>query len=392
VLAGALALIVPASQAWSDVSQVASSCSGSSDSTLFPNNHRLTASQSGRLLGVYDPHGSGVQFVWRDPAGAWQTSTTGAVTNGFFPGDIANDRPASIAVARDTAGQEHAWVVWGGYTFSKVSAVKMRRLSNLDAAGGPSVGPEVTLEPAGLGNNRVDLAFLTTGLTSEGAVSWTRKAGSSAYEIVVGWLSSLDTDTPTLVNRAVLYAGSSGDASGTLVPASTGMRLVAARASKIRLYQNDALNPLLWTKSEVGPASSSTAKPSAVELSSGEILTAAETDTSAHKVSVIKFEASGASATTSLATTSGYSQPSIATDGSRAWVFMVRNSDKSLVSRELGLTGGWGDYVSELPSGDYAWPNTIRSATTTLRLFVDGPRCPSSTGKNAVLYYERVAT
>ena len=386
-----LVLIVPVTQAWSDVAQVAASCSGSSDSTLYANNHRLTASQGGRLLGVYDPHGSGVQFVWRDPAGAWQTSTTGSVTNGFFPGDISNDRPASIAVARDTTGLEHAWVVWGGYTFSNVSAVKMRRLSNLDAPGGPSVGPEVTLEPAGLGNNRVDLAFVTSGLGSRGAVSWTKKAGSSRYQLVVAWLSSLDTDTPSFVNRTVLY-DSSSDGTTTLVATSTGMRVVTVRASKFRIYQNDPSNPQVWTKSEAGPASSSSAKPSAVELSSGETLAAAETDTSAHKVQVIKFDPSGTSATTSLATSSGYAQPSITTDGTRSWVFMVRHSDKALVSRQLGPTGTWGDYVTELPAGDYAWPNTIRSATTTLRLFADGARCPSSTGRNGVTYYERLAT
>ena len=391
LVAASLLVLVPALSAVAEVSQVASSCQGSSDATLYPSNHRLASTQLGRLLAVYDPHGSGVQFTWRDPGGAWQTTTSGAMSNGLFPGDIENDRPASIAVSKDSLGVEHAWVVWGGYTYSKISALKMRRISNLDmpaALGGPTVGPEVTLEPAGRGNNRPDIAFRLAGLASGGAVTWTKRTGDSTYQLLTGWLSSLDTDSPVLQNRAVVYEGARDTATGTLVPTTAGMSLVI-RLSNLRLYRNDVASPSTWTGGVAGLSSSYSSYPSAVELASGDVLATVESDTSAHVVKVVRLSADGARLSTSLTTPSGFSKPAIASDGTRAWVFMVRYSDKSLRSRAMGADGTWGPDVSELPGGDYSWPNTVRNASGSVRLLVDGAKCPTSSSRNAVSYYEK---
>jgi hypothetical protein len=386
-LISASLLLVPTVQAMAEVSEIASSCKGSSDPTLYPNNQRLTMTQGGRLLGTYDPHGTGIQIFWRDPGGAWNTTTTGAVTNGFIKGsDINTDRPATIAVARDSLGVEHAWLVWGSYTFSKVSALKMRRLSNLDSPGGPSVGPEATLEAAGLGNNRPDVAFLKSG--GAAAVTWTKRVGDSAYQLVAAWLTSLDTDAPGLRDQAVLHSSSNAEMTATLVPTSGGMSIVA-RADKFRLFRNDPASPSVWTKGVAGVSFGSKSKPSAIELASGEVLATGD-DQSQHIVKAVKFSANGGTVSTLLNTGEDYARSALASDGTRAWVFMVRRTDTSLVSREMAANGSWGGDVEELPPGhDYKWPNTVRNVVGSIRLLVDGDRCPSSTGKNQVLYYEK---
>ena len=56
-------------------STVAEPCEGSSDPTLYPNNHRLLVTSSGRWLALFDPAGSGLQLAWRDGAGAWSTKS-----------------------------------------------------------------------------------------------------------------------------------------------------------------------------------------------------------------------------------------------------------------------------------------------------------------------------
>jgi hypothetical protein len=55
------------------------------------------------------------------------------VADGLFPGDPKGDRRASIALARDPSGREHAWVVWSGHDFSPehLLPVELRRLSQL---------------------------------------------------------------------------------------------------------------------------------------------------------------------------------------------------------------------------------------------------------------------
>jgi hypothetical protein len=106
----------------------------------------------------------------------------------------------------------------------------------------------------------------------------------------------------------------------------------------------------------------------------------------------VRFNSTGATATTSLETPTGYLQPSIATNGTDAWVAMVRSSNDSVVTRRM--TGpSWGGDVTEITAaaggGDFASPNLVRTTDTHLRMLVDGKRCPTSSRRHAVIAYQR---
>jgi hypothetical protein len=347
---------------------------GSSNPTFYSNNHRVITTQGGRVIVVYDGHGSGQQIRWRDRGGSWQ----GAL-GGYVPGDFPNDRTASLAVF-NSGGSQEALLVWSGYAVASTdgvefsSTIQMLRLTNLDGSGGPSIGPVRTLEGAGT-NMRLD--FAVHG--GRGALVWTRRSGSG-FEVVTAWLSSLDAATPTLVDRTVLYSDAHEDATATLVPSSAGMRAVVANAGQLEVWTN--AGGASWTK---GPASenvSSSARPSAAVVG-GDILAAAESGSS-----VRVYNLSGGSGDGSF---SGYRQPSIASNGSRAWVFMVDSSD-DVVSYELA-GGSWGNERAEIEGqGGLAWPNALRDVDDgKLRVLVDGADC-SERNRNPVLYYERSAS
>jgi hypothetical protein len=397
MLAGSVVGSLPAHAADDGVTQVgADPCnSGSSNPTFYSNNHRMEVTSSGRLLALYDPHGTGVTMRWRDPGGAWRSQTTGSVSDGHFPTtNSLIDRPASIAVARDPAtGAEHAWVVWSSYSFStnKIGALFLRRLSNLDSPSGPHVGPEVQLTPSGLGHVRVDLAFESTPTGPRGVVTWLRRSGDSSYQLVTAWLSDLG-ETPTLVGETVHYTSSANQHTGTLTPTPGGVALVA-RTNKLRMFTHNALDPLtVWGGGGAGVSAAAKARPSAVALASGEILATVESNTTSHIVKVVRFNATGSTATTVLETPTGYAQPSIATNGVDAWVAMVRTGTDTVVTRRMS-GGTWSGDVTEITAatggGDFASPNLVRHTDTHLRMLVDGKRCPSSARRNAVIAYQR---
>ena len=399
LVAAALATGAPAAIAADpDLSEVAPRCNGgSSNPTFYAGNRRTAVTAGGRVLVVYDPHGSGQQLKWRNAgSSSWSATTRGSVTNGqlLASGDIANDRTASIVVGRDSSGAERAWVVYAGYAFDKVSAVKMRRLSDLDNPLGPSVGQEVNLEPAGLGNVRVDMAFEDTSSGPRAVLSWVRRTGDTQYQLVVAGLSSLDIDNPSLVNTTALYTGSSANTSGTLVPSSQGMRVVA-RTSKLKLFAHSPSAALTsWTTGSASVSLARKAKPAAVALSSGDILAVAESDTSAHVVKAIRFSSSGNSATTDLTTTSGYANPAVVhTNGDNALLVMVNRTSNSVVSRAR-TSSSWGADVTEIgpaAGGDYAWPNVLREPVGGyLRILVDGAKCSTNKQQNQVLAYSRL--
>lgn len=359
---------------------------GSSNPTFYPSNNRMVVTQDGRQIVVYDAHGSAQQIAWRDPGSAWQTRTTGAVADGYLPEPVANDRPATLALARDPAGREHAWIAWGGYEDAYVSAVEMRRLSDLDSSSGPRVGPEVEVESAGLGNVRVDLAFEG----ERGVLVWLQRTGSG-YDLVTKWFTDLDTDTPSFGDRRVLFSSGSAAPTATLVPTPAGMRVVA-RTDRLEVFGHDEGAPLSsWWRGSAGVPVSADARPSAIPLDGGGLLAAVESDTARHAVKVVRFSSNGAAADVDLGPVSGYEQPALAGDGDRAWLVMVRRSDGAVVSRTRAGSG-WGPDRVEVGSaggGDLAWPSPLRAADGRLRLLVDGPRCASHRFRNHVLAYQR---
>jgi len=209
-----------------EVTQVAPSCKGgSSGSTTYGNNRRLALSLAGRTLAVYDPHGSGVQFKWKDAdASGWSKQTQGAVSDGQLLGeDIPNDRTASIVV--DSAGQT-AWVVWTGYTFDMISEVRMRRVTDLDNASGPTIGREVVLRDGGMGNVRIDAVYHDANVY----ITWTERTATTTYKLMAARLSDL-SESPTLTDVAVLWTGSAKVATATLVPTDSGLRVRRAPES-----------------------------------------------------------------------------------------------------------------------------------------------------------------
>jgi hypothetical protein len=389
---GALLVAVPAG-AYPEpkVAQVADDCSGgSSNATGYGSNKRIVVTKSGRQLAIYDPHGSGLHLRWRDPSKGWRSTTRGAVSDGnIVMSDGPNDRPASIALTT-ASGVQRAWIVWAGYDFARPSAVMMRRLTGLSNSGGPRIGPEVILEPQGLGNVRADIAFERRASGSRGVVTWVRKMDETSHEVVTGWLSDLSA-RPILMDRTIHYTTTSNRPTGTLVPTPSGVALVA-QAGSLRMFTHSSTQGLSsWSGGTAGADVASQAKPSAISLPSGAVLAAVESDVITHVVEVVRFNAAGSSATTALETGAGYMDPSLAATGDGAVLAMVRNSDEALLTRRLkGST--WGKNVVELTNeggGDYAWPNLLKKAGNHVRMLIDAGRCPTNNQSNAVISYTR---
>jgi hypothetical protein len=380
------------------LSTVANWKQGSSQPTYFATNHRLVTTRGGRLLAVHGWHLQGVQLAWRDPASGWQTGTEGDVPDGLLlSGTGTGDWSASIALAADSVGDEHAWVVWAGATTTATKPLQMRRLSDLDDPAGPTVGPLVTIEapgPGALGEAKPDLAFEAGPSGPRGAIVWTRHNASSRWDLVAGWFTDLDTDAPTVHDTAdVISSMSTGFHAATLAQVTGGLRIgVRSSTGKVQLYTRSSGDPLTtWTAGASGVSLSNGAYPSAVGLSSGEVLAAMESDTTIHTVTVERFSAGGNSVSLDLSL-SGYAQPSIASDGSSAWLVMIRRSDGLVVSRSFSPVSGWDgtDRVEIGPEagGNYAWPNLLRTTDGRLRFVVRGARGASQ--QNAVLAFQRV--
>jgi hypothetical protein len=375
------------------VLEVAPPTVGSSEPTYFPTNRRLALTSGGRLLAVHGKHASGVQLAWRNPSGTWQTATTGATGSGaLLSGTGTGDWAASIAVARDAAGAEHAWVVWGGPWAEKSAPVQMVRLSNLDDPAGPTVGPTITIDGAGF---KPDIAFeRTPSGESRGAVVWSKQTATNTVALNVSWFTELANDTPAIHDRATLFTSGSLARYGTLVPVQGGMRVSTKGKSDLARVFAHAVDASLtsWTEGASGgvrvpPA----AYPAAAALSSGELLAAVETDTTTHVVTVQRFSAAGVPAPKEFEA-AGYRRPSIATDGTNAWVVMERVADGALVSRAFTPATGWApaDTVEIGPDDDvtYSWPNVLRETDGRLRLLAAG-RAALGGASHAVLSFQR---
>ncbi len=380
-------------------STVAPPTVGSSSPTYFATNHRMAVTENGRSLVVNGRHRTGVQLAWRDGWGSWRTSTTGGVSDGLLLGGTGTgDWPASIALARDSLGEQHAWIVWAGPGHNSNKPLQMRRLSDLDSPDGPRVGPIRTLSPAGTsgeaGNSKVDIAFETTPTGStRGVIAWLKRTGASTWDLSYTWFTDLDTNQPIMTGSGVLFSTTTGGYHGTLVSTNGGVAWVGRTPkAALRVYNHSAGNGLTeWTPGATGGITiNSTSYPSAVELASGEILTVVESSTTNHVVKAQLFSASGAPLTSSVFALTGYSQPTVVTDGTRAWMVMIRQSDGFVVSRTLN-GGQWSasDRV-ELGAeagGVYSWPNAVRDDANRLRVVLEGPA--SSASQSSVLAYQR---
>ena len=129
---------------------------------------------------------------------------------------------------------------------------------------------------------------------------------------------------------------------------------------------------------------------SAVTLDSGETITAVETDSALGVVKIQRFTAANAPVPAELSLV-GYMHPTLATDGTSAWLVMIRRADRSVVSRQL-TDGAWStvDRVEIGPEGggNPSYPNAMRRTDGRLRLLVRGPAGPT-TSQNGVIAYQR---
>lgn len=373
--------------------ELANSWTGSSDPTYYPSNHRLAITPNGRLLALHGRHASGVQLAWRDAGGGWQTKTTGSVTDGLLLRNTGTgDWPASIAVANDSSGVRHAWGVWSGAGENELRPVQLRRLSNLDAAAGPSVGPPVDASPNGTVQDRADLAFeRTPSGNSRGAVVWVKRTSDTSWDLLVSWFTNLDTDLPSFTSPTVLATANNSNVTATLVPTSSGLAaIVRTGAGTMRMFVHAASDPLgAWTSGPAGMGASFKGRPSAVALSSGSVVAAVDIDTTNNVVKVQRFSASGTPAAAAELTLNGYAQPALAGDGTNLWLVVIRKSDGAVVTRQYTPSTGWSatDRVEISGVSGLAYPNTLRDADGRLRFLVRGPAGTSS--RSAALSYQR---
>ena len=388
-----LILAVESGDAIADgLSEVAAPRIGSSSPTYYGTQHRLAITEAGRLLTVHGHHGTGVQLAWRDPAGNWQVQTRGDVFDGILNGPTGTgDWPASIAVGRDTSGGEHAWVVFARASAGKVDSAYLRRLSDLDSPLGPTVGPTVAFNSPPGGAYKPDIALAQSGPGGRGVVVWGRKLADGTHESVAGWLTDLDSDQPSIGSRAVIDASPSGNRWGTVVPHGDGTHIVLRRGNgRIRLLDNPAGEPPTTWESTPDSKYSVNGYPSAIALDSGEIVSVAETNHANNVVTVQRYSAADIAQPVELSLT-GYSTPTIASDGVNAWIVMVRDSDGFLVSRSYSPGSGWSAddrvEVGHEGGGDHDFPNLLRETDGRLRLVVEGPNFDSV--RSSVLAFQR---
>jgi len=73
----------------------------------------------------------------------------------------------------------------------------------------------------------------------------------------------------------------------------------------------------------------------------------------------------------------GLAQPTVASNGTSAWMVGVRQSDGLIVSRSYSPSGGWSASdrveVGTNTGGRLAFPNALRAADGRLRLIAEGP-------------------
>ena len=404
VTTGLIGLLVAASPiaspaASNSVTRVARAAEGSSDPTWFASNRRVAVTKAGRVLAVHGLHATGVQLKWKDPGEGWKKKTRGRTVDGvLLRGTGTGDWTASIATATDGRGRERAWVVWSGWSATDPRPLQMRRLSGLNSPDGPKVGPAVTLENRGAGGltgpSKVDLAFeRTPGGRFRGVLTWQRRTGESAWDMVAAWFTQLGEARPSLRNETTLFSGTSFSRVATLAPGPDGMSLVAkGPEGKLRMWRHDAADPLdSWEEAPAGvslvESPPERAYPAAVTLDNGDVLAAAESNTAADTVVVQRWSGMGEPTVDHEAI--GYEMPTITSDGDSAWLVMVRSLDGAVVSHELSQ-GAWGLDVVEIDgavAGEAAWPNAPRSTAGKLRLLVRGPRHDAD--QTGVLFAQR---
>ena len=379
-----------------EVSQVAGPCEGSSNPTVYASNRRVAVTPGGRVLAIFDPHGSGQQLKWRDPGGPWRTDTRGAVSNGSFPEDAPGDRTGTIAIR---SGE--AWMVWSGTNAVEYPVpVRMAHLTEVDAPGGPRVDEVATIAGVGRGKARPDVAFERGPRGRVRAVvTWLARTRGT-FHVVAGWFNPAARDL-RVHHRATVLRSPNGSATQALVPTPAGMRLVATTGrGTLRMFRHRAAAPLRrWSPGRPVVAAPRGARPTGAWIApgrrpngpgarAGRVMVAVGGPSG--PVRLVSFSATGRGARV-VRRLAGRSMPVITGGGRRAWVVVVRSGDGALVSRAFVSGSGWSkrDRIVAATQDGLSAPNATRGSRGRLRVLVQGDRCPTSPKANEVLLADR---
>jgi len=359
-----------------DVTNVVPVNEGSSNPTYFATNHRVAVTAGGRMLIIHGRHSRGVQLRWKNAgSSSWNTTTKGAVTDGILlDGTGSGDWPSSIAVAKGSDGKERAWVVIGDVNFVGSNPIRMRVLSGLDAAGGPTVGPMVTVDSSPRGDAFVDIAMeRRAGGGVRGAIAFVERIDNNSWNLAAKWFTNTTSSTPPFTSAHTILSATTGRKAPTLVPTSAGLSLFV-RGSKgaVTRYVHDRRQTLTtWHQRGTGVKAGAKAKVSATGLSNGDVVMAVEDNVISNHLTVQRFKPGGK--VTSMLQMSGFSMPSVASNAKDVWLVMIRDGDNAVVSRHFNPLSGWSGIrveVSAAHGGHHAWPNVLRAARGRLRFVV----------------------
>jgi len=373
-----------------ELTVVAAADEGSDSPTAWAGNQHLVQTAGGRLLALHGFHATGLQVAWRDGTSDWRRQSRGAVTDGLLISDTGTgDWPASIVLGFDDAGAQVAWVAFGGDNAFGKRPVHVRRLSDLDHRGGPTMGPLVTVVGPGNGAGIVDIAL--DQAAHRGAVSWASQDTDGTFDHSVTWFTDLDTDEPSFTTPQVLTTGASAYRTGTLFTTPDGLAFAHRNGdNELQVDVHRSEDPVgTWRRGIGGVDIAPKSTVGAVALPSGEILATVNINTSPGVQIVQRFSADGAPFFPELALT-GYMDGSLATADGTTWLVAVRTSDGFVVSRFLdGSSWSSVDRLEIGPEGGggYAWPSVMRASDDTLHILVQGPLGGAS--QRTVLAYRR---
>jgi len=358
------------------ITDVAPVNEGSSNPTYFATNHHVAVTAGGRMLVVHGRHSRGVQLRWKNKGSAtWSTTTKGAVTDGMLlDGTGSGDWPSSIVVAKGSDGKERAWVVMGDVNFVGSNPIRMRVLSGLDSAGGPTVGPIVVVDASAGGDAFVDIAMERRASGGvRGAVAFVERIDNNTWHVTVKWFTGTATSTPTFSGAHAVLSASTGRKAPTLTPTNVGLSLLVrgTKGAVTRYVHSRRAALTSWQQRGAGVRAGAKAKASATGLSNGDVVMAIEDNVISNHLTVQRFKPGGK--VTTMLTMSGFSQPSVASSGKDVWVVMIRAGDNAVVSRHFNPLSGWSGVrveVSAAHGGHHAWPNVLRSSRGRLRFIV----------------------
>ena len=341
--------------------------------------HRATVTSGGRLLTVHGVHASGLRLAWRDPATPWSNATRGVAPDGtLLAGAETGDWPASIALSRDAAGAEVAWILWAADGPDTQSPLNLVKLTELDDPAGPVIATRSELPQVGY---RPDVDVAPGGGL---VVTYLVQVGADVFETRVARIA--DPDTPVLSPEHVLYSGALYDRMATLTRSPAGLRATFTDANGASVVCTEEGT---WA---CGAAGARLRYPSAAPLPDGGVMVVGQRGDTIHTARAQRFTAAGAPVGTPLDLV-GYRDPTVTADGTRAIIVMIREADGLVVSRELSLVGGWTTTdrveVGAEGGGNHRWPNAVRALDGRLRFVVGGPRGSATNSSTAVLAFQR---